>query len=115
MRLRYLFVIVDKIKTRKVTEALIECGANALNVIPGTGTAPTALGDILGTGESSKSIITATIEERYMEGVERCLKDKFEFGVKRGAGVAFTVPVKAVAGPATLRILAGECAEEETK
>ncbi len=112
MRLKYLFVIVDKIKTRKMTQALIECGANALNVMHGTGTAPTALGEIFGTGESAKSVITATIEERYLDGVWRCLKDKFDFGVKRGSGLAFTVPVRSVAGPATLRILAGECAEE---
>ena len=111
MKLKYLFVIVDKIKTRKMTEALMECGANALNIMPGLGTAPTALGDILGGG-SDKSVITSTIEERYLSNLGDMLRDKFEFGVKRGAGVAFTIPVKAVAGPATLRILAGECAEE---
>ncbi len=115
MRLKYLFVIVDKFKTRKVTEALIECGANALNVIPGTGTAPTALGDILGTGEKKKSNKPPTLEERYMEGGKSCLKNKFDLGEKRAAGWAFTVPEKGVGGPATLRILAGECAEEETK
>ncbi len=111
MKLEYLFVVVDKSKTRKATEALSESGANALNVMPGAGTAPTSLGEVLG-GESAKSIITATVESRYLPSIKRKLEDVLGLGTKP-VGVAFTVPIRKVAGRATMRILAGECAEEE--
>lgn len=110
MKLELLFVIVDKSKTRKATETLLESGANALNVMPGAGTAPTAMGDVFG-GDSAKSVITATIDARYMPSLRRKLHEKLEIGTK-SVGVAFTVPVCTVAGKATLRILAGESAEE---
>ncbi len=110
MKLKVLVVIVDKGKTEKILSALIECGANYPHATLGTGTAPTALAEVLGLGDSEKGVVVCTVDEDGAKRVFECLKDKFEFCTK-GTGIAFTVPMESVGGPATLCILAGRTEE----
>ncbi len=106
MQLKLVFVIVDKAKAEKVLRALEERGLRHLHAMPGTGTAPTALTDILGTGETEKVMIWGTAKEEEIPAVYDLMKEKFRFEEKN-TGIAFTVPVKSVSGPAALALLAG--------
>lgn len=110
MKLKVIVVIVDKNKTERVIAALTERGLNYPQATLGTGTAPGALSEVLGFGETEKGIVLGTAEESVVPVLMNCLKEQFGFEQK-GTGIAFTVPVKSVGGPATLRILAGQSAE----
>ncbi|HIS58780.1 MAG TPA: hypothetical protein IAC16_05665 [Candidatus Limadaptatus stercoravium] len=106
MKLKLVFVIVDKNKAEKVVRALEEHGLRHPQAALGTGTAPSALSELLGTGETEKVVIHGTAEESVVPGLYAMLKEKFAFEEKN-TGIAFTVPVKSVGGPATLALLAG--------
>lgn len=106
MRLKLVFAIVDKQRTEKVLRALGENGLRQPEVIPGTGTAPSALSELLGTGETEKSVIIGTAREEDVERLWSVLAEKFAF-TEKNTGIAFSVPVKSVGGPATLALLAG--------
>lgn len=75
----------------------------------GLGTAPSSLSELLGTGETEKVIAMGTAEESVVPALWDCLREKFAFEEKN-TGIAFTVPVKSVGGPATLALLAGGAA-----
>lgn len=107
MRLKLMFVIVDKPNGEKVIRALEEHGLHHLQAMPGTGTAPSALSELMGTGETEKAVIFGTAEESTVSGLYQMLEERFSFR-ERNTGIAFTMPVKSVGGPATLALLAGE-------
>lgn len=112
MKLKLVVVIADKNKTEKVINALCECGAAYPHAALGTGTAPTALSEVLGIGQTEKGVVFCTAEEEKVSAIFDCLKEKFWFGSK-GAGVAFTLPVGSVGGPATLNILTNGAKERK--
>lgn len=116
MKLKLVCVIVDKIKGEKVIRALVENGLHYMQAMPGLGTAPSAFSELMGTGETEKAVVLGTAEEGAVEGIWTCLKEKFGFEEKN-TGIAFTIPVKSVGGPATLALLSGGAgiAEEAKK
>ena len=72
----------------------------------GKGTAKTDLLNILGLGEPEKGIVFASVGETNVESVFSVLRNDFDFE-KPGKGIAFTVPMTSVGGPATLKMLLG--------
>ena len=106
MQLKLVFVIVDKVKAEKVLRALEEKRLRHLHAMPGTGTAPSALSELFGTGETEKAVVWGTAREEEIAGLYAMLDEKFGFK-ERNTGIAFTLPVKSVGGPATLALLAG--------
>lgn len=106
MRLKLMFVILDKAKAEKALRALAEAGLRHPQAMPGTGTAPTALSELMGTGETEKVLLIGTVREEDVPALYSVLKEKFAFEEKN-TGIAFTVPVRSVGGPATLALLAG--------
>ena len=68
--------------------------------------APSALSELFGTGETEKVMIWGTAKEEEIPAVYDLMKEKFRFEEKN-TGIAFTVPVKSVSGPAALALLAG--------
>ena len=109
MKLKLVFVIVDKNKAEKVIRALAESGLRHPQAMLGLGPAPSSLSELLGTGETEKVIAMGTAEESVVPALWDCLREKFAFEEKN-TGIAFTVPVKSVGGPATLALLAGGAA-----
>lgn len=109
MKLKLFFAIVDKNKAEKVIAALQKCGLNHPQAALGTGTAPSALSELFGTGETEKVVVLGTAEESVVPALYDVLRKKFAFE-ERNTGIAFTVPVKSVGGPATLALLAGSIA-----
>ena len=70
---------------------------------------PSALSELFGTGETEKVVVLGTAEESVVPALYDVLREKFAFE-ERNTGIAFTVPVKSVGGPATLALLAGSIA-----
>lgn len=114
MRVKLIVVIVNKNKGERVIEELSAYGMNYVHATLGVGTAPTSLSEIFATGETEKAVVLGTAEESAIPALWECLREHFAFEEK-DTGIAFTVPLKSVGGPASLRILAGEAAEKKEK
>lgn len=103
-RLKMMGIITNRDVTTKIENALSPIGVSFFNVSYGKGTASNETLNILGIGESEKSIIFCFVEQENIEKVFNTLKNDFNFD-KPASGIAFTVPLSAVGGPATLKIL----------
>ena len=114
MKLCTLVVIVNKNKGEKVLRALEEKGLNYIHATPGTGTAPSALSALMGTGETDKLVVAGTVEDSRVKDIFDMLENEFAL-CEKNTGIAFTLPVNSVGGPATLSLLAGEIAGEGGK
>ena len=79
---------------------------------PGSETDPAP--EPFAAGETEKAVVLGTAEESAIPALWECLREHFAFEEK-DTGIAFTVPLKSVGGPASLRILAGEAAEKKEK
>lgn len=88
-----------------MTEQLQVAGAHFQNSFLAKGTARSDILAVLGLDSSEKVLITATASPENVVKIMKLLEQDFDFG--KGGGVAFTLPLSAVSGPATLMILSG--------
>lgn len=109
-KLKILFVIIDRRFTDKIAETLENAGARLVDIVLGKGTAKSDVLSLLGLGETEKSLLIASVTESKIDTIFSVLKTKYGFTTP-GKGIAFTVPVSAVGGPATLRLMTGEKGE----
>ncbi len=105
-KLEFLIVIIDAEKTAKLVQRLTDCGVNFIHVVNARGTARSEVLDFLGVGETDKNVILSTASSSVIEEIKKILTTDFAI-LKKGNGIAFTIPVSSVGGPATLRILSG--------
>lgn len=105
-RLKLLTIIVDRDIVDKVAEDVAKLGANFCHVCYGKGTANNELLDLLGLGESEKGILFASVNEDDIGAIYSMLKLTHNFN-NPGSGIAFTIPMSSVGGPATLKLLQG--------
>lgn len=105
--LKLLFIIVDRDKSQNVLDSIISYGSIYEHSVLARGTAKSAWLNVLGIGESEKALIFFSLKEENIEKVYSILKEEFKFK-EPGRGVAFTVPISAVGGEATLKIMSGE-------
>ena len=104
--LKTLFIIIERSKADKLTETLASCGVNYQHEVFALGTARTGLLEIIGIGETEKMLVIGTIRAEQVDIVRNVLNQNFGFD-KPGAGIAFTIPISAVGGEASMFILAG--------
>lgn len=102
--LKLLCIIVDREKVDKTETAVRKAGASFCHICYGKGTAKNDLLYVLGLGETEKGVIFAAVSEEKREKIFALLKKDFNFD-NPGAGIAFTVPLASVGGPASLKIL----------
>ena len=105
-RLKALMIISERDCAKKLIEKIKDIGANFIQAIYAHGTAKSDLLEVLGIGESEKVLILCTVMEDSIEGIYGCLRKDFRFD-RPGRGIAFTIPVVSVGGPATLQIISG--------
>ncbi len=105
--LKLLFIIIDRDKTQDVMDSISSYGSIFETTVLARGTARSDLLDILGIGESEKGLILFSLKQENIEKVYDILREEFKFS-EPGRGIAFTVPVSAVGGAATLKIMSGE-------
>lgn len=104
--LKTLFIIIERSKADKLTETLASCGVNYQHEVFALGTARTGFLEIIGIGETEKMLVIGTIRAEQVDIVRNVLNQNFGFD-KPGAGIAFTIPISAVGGEASMFILAG--------
>ena len=101
-----MMIIIDRNKTDKLLSKLEQIGVNFPHVFRAEGTAKSEILDLLGVGHSEKSIIFSTLTQDTVIKVKEILTKDFDI-LKKGNGIAFTLPITSVSGPATLQILSG--------
>ena len=104
--LKVMMIIIDRNKTDKLLSKLEQLGINFPHVFRAEGTAKSEILDVLGVGHSEKSIVFSTVTQDTVIKVKEILTKEFEI-LKKGNGIAFTIPITSVGGPATLQILSG--------
>lgn len=105
-QLKLLVIIVDRDKVDKVSESISSQGASFCHICYGKGTAKNDLLNLLGLGETKKGIIFSSVTDHVLKKIYTELKDKYDFE-KPGSGISFSIPLTAVGGPASLKILQG--------
>ncbi|MBP5308469.1 MAG: hypothetical protein J6Z34_04985 [Clostridia bacterium] len=103
--LKQLFIIAERKRAEKICAEIKKLGAHYENVVLAQGTARSDLLQVLGLDSAEKTLITASVFPKDVSGIMLALQRDFKFG--SGGGVAFTVPIEAVSGPAGAFILAG--------
>ena len=104
--LKVMMIIIDRNKTDKLLSKLEQVGINFPHVFRAEGTAKSDFLDVLGVGHVEKSIVFSTVTEDTVLKVKEILTKDFDI-LKKGNGIAFTLPITSVSGPATLQILSG--------
>ena len=104
--LKVMMIIIDRNKTEKLMSKLEQIGVNFPHVFRAEGTAKSELLDVLGIGHTEKSIIFSTVTQDTVIKIKDMLTKDFDI-LKKGNGIAFTLPITSVGGPATLQILSG--------
>lgn len=110
-KLFLLFVITDRGRAKIARKVLKRNGIGITLHMMGVGTAKTRLLEYLGLGDRERDLILSPIARREIRPVLEDLKETLQ-ARRDGTGVAFTVPIKSVAGPHTLKLLRGEDTEE---
>ena len=111
IEIKLVNVIVDRERAEKIIHSLEKLNANLVHAFYGNGTAPNELLSILGL-MSEKVVITFTVRQENLKSVYDCLENEYKFR-ERGTGIAFTIPVVATSGLASLYFIAGEKKEEK--
>lgn len=107
MKLKLLFIISNRAEEEKILEAVSSYGSVFTESVLCYGTAKSSILAVLGLGETERSLIIMSLTEDKLASVYEILRRSFHFD-EAGKGIAFTVPVSAVGGPATLKIMTGD-------
>ncbi len=108
-KLKLLFVIVERSRADKATAALSKAGVSYEHSVFAIGAAGGIM-EVIGV-DSEKSLIIGTVLASRLGDVKRVLESDVGFGKER-MGIAFTVPLSAVGGPASYKILTGDVSTE---
>ena len=107
--LKLLIAVLPRGKSEPLLKNIADISSFSFKLM-GRGTAPSHIGELLGTGESEKDILFITAKNDNMEKIAVALKKHGNFN-SAGGGVFFTVPFSAVSGPFNYKIFSGESEE----
>ena len=103
-KLKLLVTIVPRRKAEFYTDFIGGFECNLQTVLLGQGTAHSDTLHLLGLEDSDKGVILSVIQEEKAENIFRALDEKFQT-VKKGKGIAFTIPLSGVIGVTLYRFL----------
>ena len=103
-KLKLLITIVPRRKTEFYIDFLGGFEVNLQTVLLGQGTAKSDTLHMLGLEDSDKGVLLSVIREDRAEEILHALDDKFHT-VRKGKGIAFTVPLSGVIGVTLYRFL----------
>ena len=103
-KLKLLVTVVNRNKTEFYVDFLSGFEVNFQTGMLGEGTAHSDTLHMLGLENSEKGIILSVIREDKAEEILRALGEKFHT-VRRGKGIAYTIPLDSVIGVAVYRFL----------
>lgn len=104
--LKVMMIIIDRNKTEKLLSKLNVIGINFPHLFRAEGTAKSEFLEVLGIGHTEKTILFTTVTNDMVVKIKDVLTKDFDI-LKKGNGIAFTLPITSVGGPATLQILSG--------
>ena len=99
-----LFTIVNKEKAEFYVDLLHNYEINLQTVLLGHGTASKKIQEMLGLTDNDKAIIISVLKKSRASEVLSILEEKFKT-VKRGGGIAYTVPISSTIGVAIYQFL----------
>ena len=103
-KLKILITVVNRSKTEFFMDLLTAYEVNLQTAVLGQGTATNDVLHMLGLEDSDKGVILSVIREDKAEEALHAIEDKFST-LKRGKGIAFTIPMSSVIGVAMYRFL----------
>ena len=103
-KLKLLITVVPRRKTEFYIDFLGGFEVNLQTVLLGQGTAKSDTLHMLGLEDSDKSVLFSVIREDRAEEILHALDDKFHT-VRKGKGIAFTIPLSGVIGVTLYRFL----------
>ena len=106
-KLKILITVVDRSKTLFYVDLLEQFEVNVQMVLYGKGTADSHMRDLLGIGETDKSVIISYIREDKVKEALETLSEKF-VKVKNGKGIAYTVDMDSLIGVSTYQMLSND-------
>ena len=111
-KLKLLVTVVDRSKTLFYVDLLEQFEVNVQMVLYGKGTADSLMRDLLGIGETDKSVIISYIREDKVKEALETLSEKF-VKVKNGKGIAYTVDMDSLIGVSTYQLLSNDKTAKE--
>ncbi len=103
-RLKLLITVVNRSKTEFYTDLLSGYEVNFQTSVLGEGTAHSNTLHLLGLDNAERGVIFSVVREEKCAEILRVLEHKFQT-VKKGKGIAFTIPLTSVIGVAIYRFL----------
>ncbi|MBR2376043.1 MAG: hypothetical protein IKA88_07125 [Clostridia bacterium] len=103
-KLKLLVTVVNRNKTEFYMDVLSGFEINFQTAVLAQGTANSDTLYMLGLEDSDKSVIFSVVREDVATEALHALEEKFHT-VKRGKGIAFTIPMSSVIGVAIYRFL----------
>lgn len=103
-KLKLLVSIVDRSKADLYLALIQGFEVNMQLSLAAQGTASSEMLSYLGLTDSSKAVIFSVIREDKADAALRYLEDKFRT-IKKGKGIAFTIPMTSVIGVAIYQFL----------
>ena len=103
-KLKILVTVVNRNKTEFFMDLLTAYEVNLQTAVLAQGTATNETLHMLGLDDSDKSVIFSVVREDKAEEALHAIEDKFNT-LKRGKGIAFTVPMSSIIGVAMYRFL----------
>ena len=103
-KLKLLVTIVNRNKTEFYMDFLSGFEINFQTAVLAQGTAKSDTLYMLGLEDSDKSVIFSVVREDVATDALHALEEKFQT-LKRGKGIAFTIPMSSVIGVAIYRFL----------
>ena len=103
-KLKLLVTVVNRNKTEFYLDFISGFQVNFQTAVLGQGTARSETLHLLGLEDSDKGVIFSVVREEKAEEVLNALDEKFHT-VRKGKGIAFTIPLSSVIGVAIYRFL----------
>ncbi len=103
-KLELLVLVVNRSKTEFYIDFLHTFEINLHTVLPAHGTAKTEILEYLGLADDDKAVILNIIREDQVPAALAALDEKFHT-IRKGKGIAFTVPLTSTIGVAIYQFL----------
>jgi len=103
-KMQLLVTVVNKEKTDFYVDLLHAYEINMQMVLSARGTAASHTIELLGLGDSERSVILSVIKKRRSAEAMTMLEEKFKT-VKGGKGIAYTIPLSSTIGVAIYQFL----------
>lgn len=104
-KLKLLLTVVNREKAEFYTDFLQTFEVNMQLTLAASGTASTETLSLLGLSDTEKSVIISVIKEEKAPLALAALEEKFRT-IKRGKGIAYTIPMTGTIGVAIYQFLA---------